>query len=125
MSDEERAARGGRLRPRGMVASATTREAMADEIATLERDCRRLYRQAVKKPVTNTPHAGEQLSGRLKAALALLDRAMKLRLQLDRLGGPVNGKEEASHDVMTKTTTRSSATRTRARDARAEGPDTV
>jgi hypothetical protein len=65
---------------------------MAAEIAMLERDGRRLYKQAIRKPVTNTPNSGEQLSGRMKAALALLDRAMRLRLQLDRLGGSLNGK---------------------------------
>jgi hypothetical protein len=92
MTDEELELRGGRRRLRGMVASESTRLAMADEIQMLERDGRRLYRRAVKTPTTLTPHAGEQLSGLMKVALVLLERATKLRLQLGRLGGPVEGK---------------------------------
>lgn len=91
----------GRVRQRGVVASRATRRALAEEIAMLERDGKKLYRDAVKKPTTNTPNAGEQMSGTLKAALAILDRATKLRLQLDRLGGPL--EEEGSNRGKGKT----------------------
>src|SRR5215470_4363492 len=99
MTDEELAARGGRRRLRVADASDATRLAMAQEIAVLERDGRRIYKQAIRRPVIDTPGNGEQVSGKLKAALALLDRAMKLRLALDRLGGPVGGERRHDDDV--------------------------
>ena len=90
MSDEARAARGGRDRRTSRVTDSAKR-AWASRAETLERLGLAMIEKAAKVPAVKSRANGTQMHSTLSAGLKLLDAADKIWGRLGRLGGP--GKE--------------------------------
>lgn len=95
MSDEERAARGGRDRRSSTVTDVALR-AWAKRAEQLERLGLRMIEQASKAPAVKSRANGVQISAKLSAGLKLLDAADKIWARLGRVGTTRKGGAAAT-----------------------------